>query len=273
MEITVLIDNEKKEQAYRSEHGLSMLIEFNGTTILFDTGKSDAFIQNAKLLGKDLSKVNYVVLSHGHYDHTGGLEAFMNINKTAKIVIKKEAVFENKLSRSTGIDRNISFPLKDKLEKFENRILWADKALELVPDLFVLSDIQRDPNHVFTDSFLYVEEEEGFVPDTFKDELFIGAVKNDKLIVFTGCAHNGIENMIQTAVDYTAIKEIEFVIGGTHLNRASEQQVKDTISRLKGYSIKRAAFNHCSGQHNIPKINEELDADVTYAFGGKSYKI
>ena len=273
MEITILIDNHKNELAYRSEHGLSMLIELGDVKVLFDTGRSDAFIQNAKVLGKDLKLVDFVVLSHAHYDHTGGLEAFLALNKKAKIVIKREAVEEQKLSKSAGVERDISFPMKEKLQAFEQRVIWANKNFELVPSLHVFANINRPLGQPFTDSFLYTKYDGEFVPDLFKDELFMAVVNGHKLIIFTGCAHNGVENMIQTAIDFTGIKEIEFITGGTHLNRATERQVDETIKALKLYNIKRAAFNHCSGSNNIKKMNEELKADVEYAYAGCSYII
>lgn len=270
MEITVLIDNEKKELAYRTEHGLSILIEFNGATILFDTGKSDAFIQNAKLLGKDLTKVNFVVLSHSHYDHTGGLEDFLILNKTAKVILKKD-ILRERWSVSHGYNRRIGFPLRKRFEQLNGRFHFIEDTEEIVPGLFVIPKIQKPDSYTFTDSYLFVQEQNNLVADTFDDELFIAAVKDNKLFVFTGCAHNGVENMIKTAIDFTQNHEIEFVIGGTHLNRASEQQIQRTVNELHKYDIKRAAFNHCSGKQIIPRLNQELDGQIEYGFAGSSF--
>ncbi len=272
MEITVLIDNEKNELVYRSEHGLSILIEFNGATILFDTGKSDAFIQNAKSLDKDLTKVDFVVLSHSHYDHTGGLEDFLVLNKTAKVILKKD-ILRERWSISQGYNRRIGFPLRKRFEQLNGRYQFIEEIEEIVPGLFVLPKIQKPDSHTFTDSFLFVQEQKNLVADTFEDELFIAAVKDHKMVVFTGCAHNGVENMIETAIQQTKIHEIEFVIGGTHLNRASEQQVKRTVKELRKYDIKRAAFNHCSGKQIIPMLNRELDGQIEYGFAGSSFII
>ncbi|GAF02898.1 ComEC family competence protein [Saccharicrinis fermentans DSM 9555 = JCM 21142] len=270
MEITILMDNEKNDLVYRSEHGLSMLIEWNGTTVLFDTGKSDAFMQNAKLLGKDLTKVDYVVLSHGHYDHTGGLEAFLIFNKKAKIILKKEALDE-RWSVSQGYNRKIGFPLRKRFEQLNERYMFVDETQEIVPGLIVFTDIAKQAGHTFTDSYLFVQQNHTLVPDTFKDELFMAAVHNDKLTVFTGCAHNGVENMIRTAIEYTGIKKVEFVVGGTHLNRASEQQVKRTIMELGKFDIEKAAFNHCSGLQNIPRMAASLRGDIEYGYAGTRY--
>ncbi len=272
MEITVLIDNEKNELAYRSEHGLSMLIEFNGATILFDTGKSDAFIQNANLLGKDLTKVDFVVLSHSHYDHTGGLEDFLILNKTAKVILKKD-ILRERWSVSHGYNRRIGFPLRKRFEHLNGRFHFIEDTEEIVPGLFVIPKIQKPEGYTFTDSYLFVQEQNNLVADTFDDELFIAAVQDHKLVVFTGCAHNGVENMIKTAIYHTHIHEIEFVIGGTHLNRASDQQIQSTARELRKYTIKRAAFNHCSGKRAISVLNRELDGQIEYGFAGSSFSI
>ncbi len=270
MEVTILIDNERGSNAYRSEHGLSILIEFNGKIILFDTGKTDAFIQNAKKLNKDLSKVDFVVLSHAHYDHTGGLEEFLVLNKTAKIILKKETLNE-RWSVSHGYNRRIGFPLRKRFNQVNNRFMFVEDVEEIIPGLFILPRITRSANHTFTDSYLFVQKEGHLLPDTFEDEIFISAIKDEKLIIFTGCAHNGIENMIQTAITQTGISEIEFIVGGMHLNRASDEQVENTTEALKKFKIKRAAFNHCSGKHNIPLMNKALEASVEYAFAGNQY--
>ncbi|SMO60228.1 7,8-dihydropterin-6-yl-methyl-4-(beta-D-ribofuranosyl)aminobenzene 5'-phosphate synthase [Saccharicrinis carchari] len=272
MEITVLIDNKKNTLAYRSEHGLSILIEFNGATVLFDTGKSDAFIQNAKILGKDLGKVDYVVLSHAHYDHTGGLEDFLILNKTAKVVLKED-VLRERWSVSHGYNRRIGFPLRKRFEQFNERYHFIKATEEIVPGLFVFPEIKKPTNHSFTDSYLFVQEKGSLVPDTFNDELFMAAVNDNKLVVFTGCAHNGVENMIKTAIDYTQINEIEFMIGGTHLNRASEQQIVDTANQLSQFCIKRAAFNHCSGKRAIDLLKTALKGRVEYGYAGTSFRV
>lgn len=271
MEICILVDNLKNDKAYRSEHGLSILIEFNGTHILFDTGKTDAFIQNAKVLGKDLTQVDYVVLSHSHYDHTGGLEAFLELNKTAKIILKKE-VLDERWSISQGHNRKIGFPLRKRFQQLSNRYKFIETTEEITPGLFIFPQIKKHLTHSFTDSYLYVQQDKQLVLDSFEDELFMAIELDKKLIVFTGCAHNGVENMLKTAVDYTQIKEIEFVVGGTHLNRGSQQQLENTISELKKFNIKRAAFNHCSGIQNIPLMNEKLQGSIEYGYGGNCYK-
>lgn len=270
MEITILIDNLKNDRVYRSEHGLSILVEFNDTTILFDTGKTDAFIQNAKVLGKDLTKVDYVILSHSHYDHTGGLESFLELNKTAQVILKKE-VLNERWSISHGYNRRIGFPLIKRFNQKNQRYKFIETTEEIEAGILIHPQINKKSTHSFTDSYLFVQKGKQLVQDSFDDELFMTITLDKKLIVFTGCAHNGVENMLKTVVDHTKIEEIEFVVGGTHLNRGSQQQLENTISELKKFDIKKAAFNHCSGIQNIPVMNEKLSGHIEYAYGGNSY--
>lgn len=268
MEITILIDNNKEDVTYRTEHGLSILIEEDNYSILFDTGKTDAFIQNAIKLGKNLKEVDYVVLSHGHYDHTGGLEAFLVLNKQAKVILKKEAL-QIKWSKSQGIDRNIGIPAGINKDRF----IFVDEVIELFEDFWILPHISRPKDQKYTDSYLFVEHNGSLLPDTFTDELFAVATKNNELIIFTGCAHNGVEHMINTAINHTNISIVNHIIGGTHLNRASITQVENTIKALEQFEIKNASFNHCSGIHNIPRMDEQLTGNISYAYTGDKIKI
>jgi 7,8-dihydropterin-6-yl-methyl-4-(beta-D-ribofuranosyl)aminobenzene 5'-phosphate synthase len=272
MEITILIDNKKNDQIYRSEHGLSVLIEFQEKTILFDTGKTDAFIQNAIILGKNLSKVDYVILSHGHYDHTGGLDAFLRLNKTATIVLKQEALQE-KRSQHTGINKDISFPLKDSLEAFTNPILFIDNNQELLPELWIMAHIEKDDTLTLNDSVLFIKQNNEFIPDPFNDELFITIKYLHKLVIITGCAHNGIGNIVQTAINHTQLHEVEMLIGGLHLNKISEEQLNHTITKLKKFSIHKGLLNHCSGEQHIQVFNKHLPGKFEYATGGSIYKM
>ncbi|WP_282036920.1 MBL fold metallo-hydrolase [Saccharicrinis aurantiacus] len=268
MEITILIDNNKEDLKYRTEHGLSILIEDSGYSILFDTGKTNAFIQNAVKLEKDLRNVDYVILSHGHYDHTGGLEAFLKLNRKAKVILKKEAL-QKKWSKSQTIERNIGIQTQIKGERF----IFIDSPLELFKDFWILPNIDRPKNQEYTDTYLFVEHNNSIYPDTFTDELFAISIVDNELVVFTGCAHNGVENMLRTAIKHSHINRINHIVGGTHLNRASTNQLNDTINALEQFDIKNASFNHCTGIHNIPKINKQLAGNISYAYTGNVIRI
>ena len=134
-------------------------------------------------------------------------------------------------------------------------------------------DIDKIVNYNPIQTTQFFDKNGKLIPDTFEDEVFLAAVLNNKLVVFTGCAHNGVENMVSTAIDYTQINEVEFVVGGTHLNRASEEQIQKTILALSQFSINRAAFNHCSGQHNIPRMDKALNGKIEYAYAGCNYHL
>ena len=125
MEIVTLIENLVYKGSLKAEHGLSVLIKTGGYKILFDVGQTGAFLDNAGSLGEDLRDVDFIILSHGHYDHTGGLENILEINKTAKVIMKKSIV-EEKYSNSVGKMREIGFKLRDRYRSYPNEFILLE---------------------------------------------------------------------------------------------------------------------------------------------------
>ncbi len=273
MKITVLIDNETQNPALETEHGLSFFVEHPDFNLLFDTGKSDLLLRNATQLGIDLSTVDYVVLSHGHYDHTGGLEAFLSVNDKARILLKKEALLE-KWSSSTGEEREIGLPLKNKLHAYNDRLVFVDDFLSPHPGILLFGKIQKTAETPFVDPYLFLKLPSGEnVPDHFSDELILVLTHNGTNVVFTGCAHNGIANMLTTVKSRPQFSFINLVIGGTHLKRADDYHINALVDKLHEFNIKKMILNHCSGISQVDKLKKQLDMDITYGFCGEEFLV
>ena len=185
MKITVLAENTAKTNNFLAEHGLSLLIDSNGKNILFDCGQTDAFIKNAKTLGVDLSCVDFLVLSHGHYDHGGGLNDFLKINKTAKVYLSKNAFDKHYNGREKYI--GLSPVLYDK-----ERIVIVDNDLKIADDI-VIKRLTKEPFKIDS-AGLTVNVDGEFLPDDFEHEQYLSIIENDIEYLFSGCTHKGLDN-------------------------------------------------------------------------------
>jgi len=206
MTLTVLCDNRTTDNRLQTEHGLSLLLQTTYHKVLLDTGASDMFLRNANQLGIDLSEVDYVFLSHGHADHAGGLDAFLSQNNKARIIVSPKAV-EGKFFSKRGHVHSITTNWPSAA--MEGRTLYVKQTRKLAPGFHVIAHIPQKHSLPQGNRNLFVEDARGeLVPDDFQHEL---ALYVDGLL-FTGCAHNGLEN-IMAACPWP----IRAVVGGFHL--------------------------------------------------------
>jgi len=263
------MENTKPEGPnFNVENGLSMLIEKDGKTILFDTGSPKNYaIQNAEELGIDLSKVDAVVISHGHDDHTGGLLRFFEINDNAPVYIKKEALNPIYVKRPDG-EKYIGSD-GEIVEEHSDRLHFIDKTIEIVQGVFLVSQIERKFPIPSTNSVLFVKEGDKLVNDTFEHELFMVVENDDNLTVFSGCGHNGIKNIVSTAKETFPNKKIGTVIGGFHLQAggstfvvAKKEEIEEIANWLKLEVTGQIYTGHCTGKRGMeimkPILNEKL---------------
>ena len=260
MNIYMLVENTKPSgSAFLSEHGLSMYFEFAGKRILFDTGASDKFIYNATLHGIDLSKVDICVISHGHYDHTGGLAHFLDINKKALVYMKRSALDEYYTKRIvryifTGMDKNF-------FEKYGDRLIFVDDDIEIASGL-TLANITKYRHYPVYTSSMYRKHEDEMLPDDLSHELFINIKTKQGNIVMTGCSHHGLINILRTAQD--KFGKIYGVVGGFHLNgtrifgirvrKESKHEIRAIGRFFEKNGIKKIYTGHCTGEKPCEKL-------------------
>lgn len=262
MKIVTLIENLTYTQGLVAEHGLSMLIDTGSTKILFDTGQSGLFLKNAKQLGIDIAEVDSLILSHGHYDHTGGLYPFLEANATAKVYAKKE-LFALKHSSPT---RFIGTPYQE--DKLTNRWTVVDSVVEIAPDIYIMPSI--DIHHPVDVNFnrMFIKEGERLVSDTFEDELFVVVKKEGKIHIITACSHRGITNICQTAEAYFKLP-IHLILGGFHMKECGVEQYVHILSTLRKFAPHQMGVCHCTGVDRFAAMSNECDAQVFYNFTGK----
>jgi len=244
MTATILSDNRTDASGiFVAEHGLSVLLDTSERQILLDTGASDIFLQNARRLGVDLSQVDYVFLSHGHADHTGGLSAFLDINRKAKVIVSPHALDGRFCSMRGGMH---SITCEWPMDKMQGRTIRADETGPVDGGLYVIACIGQKHALPLGNRNLLVERGTGLVPDDFCHEI---ALYTDGFL-FTGCAHNGIGNILDACP-----WPVRTVLGGFHLpdaHRGDSYESEAALTALAGELAERypgTSFwtGHCTG--------------------------
>ncbi len=246
MELSILTNDEAKP-GFFFEHGLSVYIQHQGKHILFDTGYTDVYLKNARKLGIDFITTDYIVLSHGHYDHTGGLRYFISNSDLKEIIIHKDA-FNPKYAKENYLRFN-GIPFNEK------EILWANKLFHKVEDfykiddkMYVLGNIQNDrPNRKY-----YVNQE----VDQFYDEIILILEEQDELTLFLGCSHFGVKNGIEKVKKLFPNKKIKTLLAGMHSNSWDDEQIEELSRYLETIHFDVLIPLHCTGQEAMLKFKE-----------------
>ena len=252
MEITCLLENNTTDPQLASAHGLSFFIRTRTRSILFDMGPDTKFADNAKHLGVDLSKTDMAVLSHGHYDHGGGIPQFQKINSKAEIIMTRGAIegryyarYQDHAPRYIGLDT-------DAVD--QSRCRFIDSDLTLSQDLTIITDFSKNGFIPQGNSDLLMQQKDGqLIEDDFSHELAMLIVEDGTSVLFTGCAHSGMGNMIDTVLSRTGLDHIDHVIGGFHLyNRITQVTEPDSrldvlVKELSSHGGTIYYTGHCTG--------------------------
>ncbi len=274
-----------------AEHGLSIYIEHEGNRILFDTGQSDRFLRNAEGLGVDIARVDTLVLSHGHYDHAGGLEHFCRANSRARIFAKR-GFFKKKFNKDGTF---IGIPYDASL--YRGRLIELDAGIEIAPGMHIVTDIPLvNPWDTHFENLLVRAESSDaqLSADTFEDEQFFAIELPEGLAVISGCSHRGITNILESA-RHTFFSAAEFenkkrddpstvsaesasarfslVLGGFHLSNASEELAERVTQWLLDERIARLGCCHCTGVDNYARLKSRFGARAFYAWTGTDLAI
>ena len=269
LEIITLVENLAYQQGTKGEHGLSVLISTGDRKILFDTGQSGLLTENARRMGLDLSDIDLAVISHGHYDHTGGLKNFFELNKHAPVLIKSKAL-EAKFSGSTGTPRYIGID-KHMVENNRHRFRSIEEVTKIAPGLKVVPRINRYFDFEQSSQVMTIEKEGKMMVDPFEDELFLMYDHPDGLTVFTGCAHRGIGNICRTAMEEAGNDKIRLIFGGTHLKGASYGRISKTIDAFLDMDVSSFGLCHCTGLPAFMQFSAEFPDQVRYAHVGTRF--
>jgi len=283
MKLTILVDNYVDLQKLKAEHGFSVLIEDEGQQILFDCGQSDLILANSKVLGIDLNKISKIVLSHGHYDHTGGLLPILKYLNKDVDVYAHPLVFEGKFSKYKGFNgcnenRYIGIPERLKVyEKKGARFLLNSNSVQIGENIYLSGQINKDTgdNNAAlgivqdAESSLFIRQNNMLVKDPLFDDISIFINLPDLLLIVTGCAHSGMLNILKKAEELNLVKKEIAIIGGLHLSKFVKNDIDKIIGELKKYNIRLIMSSHCTGISAFVQLKNSFGNKCVFGSAGK----
>jgi len=293
--LTTLSDNTVKMfPGLLAEWAWSILVETDEVKILFDTGGDIVVCHNANTLGIDLSKVDKIVLSHSHYDHTGGLrEVLFKMKKEVEVIahpavwnetfhshdhtgglrdlegrmnneaevaaysdIAKKSIYQNKAGQDYGY-AGIPFR-RSEIENLGARFNLSAEPVKITENIMTTGEVPLVTDYEKVDEKLYIKEGDSWKPDTVPDDLSLVINTESGLVVVLGCCHRGVINTLYHAQKITGVKKINTVVGGSHLYAASDDQLWKTIAALKEMDIQKLGLCHCTGLPVLKLLSQEF---------------
>ncbi len=247
LKITTLSEN-TANYGFLAEWGLSILVEVDGIRILMDTGLSFSAVHNAQLLGIDLSTIDRIVLSHGHADHTGGLREVLKIKGEVEIIAHPDIWTAKYVKRDQEGVKYCGIPYsREELESRGAHFNLVREPIHISDNVMATGEIPILSGYEEIENNLFVKEDDMLHPDSLADDLALVIDTEFGLVVILGCAHRGIVNTLRHAQKLTGKELVYAAIGGTHLFRASDERIEQTIADLKETGIQRLGVSHCTG--------------------------
>ena len=258
-----------------AEWGLSIFIATGKENILFDTGKTISAAYNIDSLKIDLKRIDKIVLSHAHYDHTGGLRQLLRrMGKEVEIIAHPD-IWAAKYRRRKGEkDKYIGIPFqRQELESLGARFTLTTKPLKIADNIMTTGEVPMVTDYETIDSRLFVKSDQGWQPDKLLDDLALIINAEPGLVVVLGCAHRGMVNTLYHARQLTGVKTIHTVLGGSHLINAPRERIRRTIADLKELDVQRLGLCHCTSLPAISLLAQEFGDKFFFNITGTTIEI
>ena len=271
VKITTLVENTVSWANLLGEWGLSMLVETDDLTFLSDTGTTSAAAKNAMALGVSLTGVDVVTISHGHFDHMGGLIPLLQLIRKPVQVVGHSQIFDSKYAYHPGekmceyVDdcdyEYIGAPYsREEYERCGARFALSADPVWLSDNVVTSGEVPMLTDYETIDPMLLVKKNGEYVPDLLPDDLSVFIKTSKGLVAVLGCAHRGMVNHIWRGQELTGMDKVYAVVGGTHLIAANDARIEETIRELKRLDVQIVAASHCTGMHAACALSN--------AFGG-----
>ena len=252
--ICVVNDTAEKGSNLQNEHGLSFWIHTEHGTVLLDTGQTPGvFLHNFKALKLSFQDIDLLVLSHAHYDHTGGLEAVLS-NNTKLTIFAHPDLFRSRYALRQGEYQSIGLALDQSSLKQRVKLNLSDAPTEILPNLWTTGGISERPEPVGGSPHLFIRNGADWQPDPYRDDISLVLRTNQGLVVICGCCHAGILNTL-FHVERKFKGPILAVLGGLHLLYAEDQYLEHVVDVLdKRFPDMSLYLNHCTGENAFKKL-------------------
>ena len=274
LRITVLAENTVRQTDLLAEHGLALWIEADGHRILFDTGQGKVLRHNATHLNIALDSAEMVVISHGHFDHTGGLADVVASNRHISVCLHPAALEAKYAQEKTHPHRSIGIPdlNEQALRRGAQWLLWTREPTQLIDGVYVTGEIPRRNDLEDTGGPFY-RDEACTDPDPLVDDQALYIETSAGLVVVLGCAHAGVVNTLDYIAELTGQTRVCAVLGGMHLVRAGARRLEATVAALQRYGVQRVGPAHCTGMRAAAYLWSRLPAECFECSVGSVFSI
>ncbi|MDR3593144.1 MAG: MBL fold metallo-hydrolase [Negativicutes bacterium] len=270
MKATVVMDNSvpiNQRSPFRGEHGFSLLLEHQSEKILFDTGQTAALIHNLGLLGVRPAQIDTLVLSHGHYDHSGGLLHLLQHGRKTYPLYAHSDIFVPRFSVTNDSRHFVGIPyVKEQLTTLGVDWRLGKEPCQIAPGLWFSGQIPRRTDYEVGDTRLVTCCGDGDCPDRIIDDISLYYLSDNGLVVIGGCTHSGLVNTVSYGLELTGAKRLCGWIGGTHLGPVGAEQQAKTLDTLESFQPDFVFAGHCTGFSMMAELSRRFGSRFIPAF-------
>jgi 7,8-dihydropterin-6-yl-methyl-4-(beta-D-ribofuranosyl)aminobenzene 5'-phosphate synthase len=259
------------------EHGFAAYLETERGNYLFDTGRGEGLIPNLWKFDKDPLSIQKIILSHGHWDHTGGLPSILEILGGVEILAHPDVFsLRYRISQKEGKEVRRFVGLKFQrpyLESLGGRFILEKNYREVTREMFLTGEVPRRTSFEKGDVNLFAESQGKLIPDPFWDDQSLVIESQKGLVLLLGCAHSGMINILEHVIEKTGRDRVYAIIGGTHLDFAAPLQVEETIAALKKFKVERIGVSHCTGLKAASRLYAEFGERFFFGQVGEALEV
>jgi len=274
MKITIICENTVGRRIGLGEHGFSAFIETGQGSYLFDTGSGHSVVKNSLELNKGLRSIKKIFLSHGHFDHTGGLPEVLKLKGKVDVHTHPD-VFLDRIhlvkENKKEIRKFVGLPYKKKyLESLGANFIFNRDFIEVGKGVFLTGEVPRKTSFEKPDPMLFAEIDGKMVLDLFPDDQSLILNTEKGLVLILGCAHSGMINIIHHVIHKTGKKNFYAILGGTHLDFLTPGQLDESVKALKKIKVEKIGVCHCTGMRAAFRLQQEFGDRFFYGHVGST---